>query len=201
MFCLLAEACSLPRDAKGHVLFCKTFAWDPVMPGFRSLHTFSSLLFCQQLWILTASEIPVLSWVGNLRFLFSCSSDYRIHGKAWGVRSCNVVAVVRQHQVSCSSRWGCGGSTPWSCGCRSCRHPWATLASGVTATPLPTLGLLLWAALVVLCAVAKDLWPCCYVGLHSNGCHCWYRMSNNNEHFLSRLSTFLSPVNPYTLTY
>lgn len=41
--CLLS--CSLPRHVEWHVLFCKAFAREPVMPGFRPLHVFLPFIF------------------------------------------------------------------------------------------------------------------------------------------------------------
>lgn len=42
---------------------------------------------------------------------------------------------------------------------------------GLTAGLLPTLELARAEVLVIYCAVVQDVWPCCYMGLHSNGCH------------------------------
>lgn len=203
-------SCSLTRHVEWHGLFCKAFAREPVMPGFRPLHIFLPFIFLS-----TAMDIESY-WNFNTRgFYFNAFPHHSIYGKAWGVTRCDLVTVVRQlcleevsvvpdlvflvgkvvgrvfltaavveMQVSISHADLCSGSGP----------------------AVTTLELARAEVLVICCAVAKDLWPCCYMGLHSNGYHFvgleWeiIMRTNSSRQFLSRLSSFLSPVHPYALT-
>lgn len=56
-------------------------------------------------------------------------------------------------------------------------HNWST----------PRLELARAEVLVIYCAVVKDLWPFCYMGLHGNGCHwpfCCMGLHGNGCHFV-----------------